>query len=146
MDFEAQEGVSNTRNVNPFHAVKDLLQFQVALSRAVLEHRPINLEAMEMLGNALTRLGLHKEALAVDRQIVKLYPDNHIAHYNLACSYSNLGMIDEAFESLRRSVELGYADIKHMKKDPDLKKLRIDPRFTEILLMIRKHQQPYRSN
>ncbi len=126
--------------------VKDLLQFQAALTKAILKHRPINFEALEILGHALTRLGLHAEALKVDKQITSLYPDSPVAHYNLACSYSNLGKVDEAFESLFHAANYGYDDIAHMKKDPDLKNLRHDPRFAQLLFIIRRRKHSTRLN
>ena len=42
-------------------------------------------------------------------------------------------MIDPAFSVLGRSLELGYRYIQRLRKDPDLKTLRRDPRFLRLL-------------
>ena len=65
--------------------------------------------------------------------LVRLIPDDSIAWYNLACSYAVLGMIEPAFSALQRSLELGYRFIKRLRRDPDLKALRRDPRFAHLL-------------
>ena len=65
--------------------------------------------------------------------MVRLIPENSIAWYNLACSYAVLGMIDPAFSTLQRSLELGYRYLDRLRKDPDLKILRRDPRFVRLL-------------
>ena len=50
-----------------------------------------------------------RRALQIDRRLVRLIPDDAIAWYNLACSYTVLGMIDPGFFALQRALELGYA-------------------------------------
>ena len=81
--------------------------------------------------------GSMRRALQIDRRLVRLIPDDSIAWYNLACSYAVLGMIEPAFSALQRSLELGYRILKRLRRDPDLKALRRDPRFARLL-------QPFR--
>lgn len=56
-----------------------------------------------------------------------------IAHYNIACAYSLKGDTEPAIEHFRISVDLGFTDADHIKKDTDLDNIRGDPRFKEIL-------------
>lgn len=76
-----------------------------------------------------------------------------LAHYNLACAYALLSAgkdsakggtkpvapaqaerhRDDAFEHLEKSLELGWADFKHLKADTDLSALHDDARWAELL-------------
>jgi tetratricopeptide (TPR) repeat protein len=107
--------------------------FEVGLSRAVLDSNPRNARALEMLGQALTRVGRHNEALEADLKLADLRPKDPVAFYNLACSYSNLDNLDAAFDALRRAFDLGYRDYRHMLRDPDLENVRRDRRFKSLL-------------
>jgi tetratricopeptide (TPR) repeat protein len=107
--------------------------FEVGLSRAVLDSNPRHPRALEMLGQALTRIGRHNEALEADLRLARLRPKDPVAFYNLACSYSNLENLDAAFDALRRAFDLGYRDYRHMLRDPDLENVRRDRRFKSLL-------------
>lgn len=112
---------------------KLLARFQAGLARAVLEGRPDDLDALDMLGHALNRLGNHEEALIVDRKLVEHLPESCVAHYNLACSLARTGRVEEALAELKRAVELGYDEAEFMSKDPDLEPIRSHPSYMEIL-------------
>ncbi|MCK4908595.1 MAG: redoxin domain-containing protein [Planctomycetes bacterium] len=53
--------------------------------------------------------------------------------YNLACAYSRCQKIDDAFNALKKAVDLGYKDFDWMKKDEDLENIRKDKRFKAIV-------------
>ncbi|HXG62817.1 MAG TPA: hypothetical protein VNO22_15720 [Planctomycetota bacterium] len=107
--------------------------FEISLARSLLELDPRRVEALQTLGQALTRAGRHQEALEADLRLANLRPRDPIAFYNLACSYSNLENLDGAFDALKRAFELGYNDYKHLLKDPDLENVRRDRRFKQLL-------------
>lgn len=115
-------------------------EFDMNVSRAVLRGDPNNVIALHTLGNSLTRLGRHEEALEIDKRLTTISPDDETAFYNLACSYSNLGLLDDAISALRRAVALGYENIEFMQKDPDLSNVRRDPRFKRIVEEIRRRR------
>lgn len=94
---------------------------------------PDNIRVLEALGDLYTKIGKYGEGLDVDLQVIKLRPYDETAWYNLACSYALTGRRDEAIAALRKAVKLGYRDFQWMKKDPDLKSLRSDPRFLELV-------------
>ena len=108
-------------------------EFEIRLTRAVLATQPKSVRALEMLGQALTRVGRHQEALEADVKLTVLRPNDATAFYNLACSYSNLEDLDAAFEALHRAFDLGYKDYQHLLKDPDLENVRKDRRFKSLL-------------
>lgn len=109
------------------------LSFEIGIASAFLRSDPQHREALEMLGHALTRRGRHDEALGVDRKLVELQPDNAYVRYNLACSLSNLGRIDEALKELESALTLGYEDLAFMQTDPDLAGVRKDPRYRRLM-------------
>ncbi len=107
--------------------------FEIEFLGKVLERDPFFVDAIRVQGNNLAARGEYVRALQLDRRLVRLAPDDAIAWYNLSCTYAVLGMIDPAFSALGRSLELGYRYIQRLRKDPDLKTLRRDPRFLRLL-------------
>ncbi len=108
-------------------------RFEIGVSQALLDVQSKHLVALEILGAALTRAGRHEESLPVDLRLTELAPKSSVAFYNLACSYSNLSMVDEAIDALSQSMKLGYRDFNHMMTDRDLNNVRRDPRFKKLL-------------
>lgn len=108
-------------------------EFEVRLARAATHGNPRHVAALRMLGQALTRIGRHQEALEADLRLSTLCPKDPVAFYNLACSYSNLENVDAAFDALHRAFDLGYNDYRHMLRDPDLEAVRKDRRFKKLL-------------
>ncbi len=53
--------------------------------------------------------------------------------YNAACSYALIGDKETAFKYLRKSVDLGFTRVNHIKSDSDLVSLRKDSRWKEII-------------
>jgi tetratricopeptide (TPR) repeat protein len=109
------------------------IEFEIDFLGRVLERDPFNVDALRAHGNNLAAKGLYGRALQIDRRLVRLISDDAIAWYNLACSYAVLGMIEPAFSALQRSLELGYRFLTRLRRDPDLKALRRDPRFADLL-------------
>lgn len=107
--------------------------YEIGLAKALLSLNPNHLNALRTLGNALTRAGRHEEALDVDLRIVELAPRDAYAYYNLTCSYSNLGYVDQALTALRQALKLGYRDFGYLMTDRDLESVRRDPRFKKLL-------------
>jgi tetratricopeptide (TPR) repeat protein len=109
------------------------LDFEVEFFGRVLERDPYLVAALRVHGSNLAAKGQYARALQFDRRLVRLVPDCSIAWYNLACSYSVLGIVEPAFAALQRSLELGYRFFNQMRRDPDLKALRSDARFGRLL-------------
>lgn len=109
------------------------LDFEVEFLGRILERDPFYADALRVHANNLAAKGLYGRALQMDRRLVRLLPDRAIPWYNLACSYAVLGMADPAIAALQRSLELGYRHHDHVRRDPDLKSLRHDPRFIRLL-------------
>lgn len=110
-----------------------------------LERHPDNVEALAELGQVYTRLGHWEEGLTVDRQLVRLVPENPTVHYNLACSQALLGQAEDALDSLERAVSLGYDDVGYLQNDEDLAGLRREERFRALIERIRSAKPSQKS-
>ena len=78
----------------------------------------------------------------IDLRLAKLCPNNPLVFYNLACSYSLLKRVDEAFAALAEAVSRGYDDAPWLNKDPDLDNLRQDSRFKKIRENLSQKSRP----
>jgi len=113
-----------------FDEARDLL-------RAVLEQNP-NLHGVRpFLAMCLSAQGEHEAARAELNEDVKRTAavDPDIA-YAVASVYALEGERDEAFEWLQRSLALGNENKPLFEHDPNLKSLRDDPRFGEVIRKI----------
>lgn len=97
-----------------------------------MKTHPNFVEALIPLAELYTQRGLHERALTIDRRLASLKPKDAVVYYNLACSLALSGRKDQAFRALQRSIELGFHDLEHLKRDSDLKSLRSDPRFQSL--------------
>ncbi|HKS15998.1 MAG TPA: tetratricopeptide repeat protein [Planctomycetota bacterium] len=118
---------------DPAKAERIFSSFEIRLAKSVLERDARHVDALTILGAALTRMGRHEEALEIDLRTTTLLRNEPTAFYNLACSYSILNRIDEAVAALKKALDLGYRDFNHLLKDEDLKNVRGDARFRELL-------------
>ncbi len=62
------------------------------------------------------------------------------AHYNLACALSLAGRKDEAVESLKKAVGLGYRDAEWIKRDRDLDPIREEAGYKDLLLQLERER------
>ena len=111
----------------------ELLEFEIVFYEKLLHAYPDFVDVLIPLGHAYTRRGLHEKGLEVDLKLTRLRGNDPLAWYNLACSYALLKRLEESLAALRRSVELGYTDVHHLQKDPDLVNLRQSPQYRQFL-------------
>lgn len=114
------------------------LDIKIRFLEGLVHRDPGYVEALQLLGDHYTRRGRFEQGLHVDEQLSRLTPDNPIVFYNLACSYSLTGLIEEAAGALERALDLGYRDFKWLAKDPDLAALRQHPRYQSVEEKIRR--------
>ena len=84
------------------------LDFEIEFFGRLLDRDPYFADALRAQANNLAAKGHYARALQLDRRLVRLMSEDAIAWYNLACSYTVLGMIDPGFFALQRALELGY--------------------------------------
>ena len=121
-----------TENQPPSGKEKLELDIEIEFLSGLIERDPEYVEALQLLGDDFTKRGQFNEGLKIDEQLSRLLPEDSMVFYNLACSYSLTDRIDDSITALNKAVHLGYDDSKWMDTDPDLKKVRTDPRYQSI--------------
>ena len=81
----------------------------------------------------LYRQQRYAEAADVLRKGVAAMPENANLHYNLACFAALSGAEEDAFEHLRRSIELSPPFREAALADSDFDPVRDHPRFAEVV-------------
>jgi tetratricopeptide (TPR) repeat protein len=114
------------------------LDVKIQFMEGIVRRDPEYIEALQLLGDHYTQRGKYEQGLRVDEQLSQLEPRNPLVFYNLACSYSLVGEVDQAASALDKALALGYRDFKWLAKDPDLRTLRKHPLFRNIEAKIRK--------
>ena len=108
------------------------LDIEIEFLSGLIERDPEYVEALQLLGDDFTKRGQFNDGLKIDEQLSRLLPEDSMVFYNLACSYSLTDRIDDSISALNKAVHLGYDDSKWMDTDPDLNKVRTDPRYQSI--------------
>jgi len=111
---------------------RENLEFEIQFFEGITRRDPRNIEALQILGDAYTQAGHWRKGLRVDRRLARLCPGNALVFYNLACSFSLMKRLDDAFAALRKAVRLGYTDVEWLGRDPDLENLRHDRRYPRL--------------
>lgn len=114
-------------------ALKLQQEFEVSFFRKALEHDPENIDVLVFLGDTFSKRGMTVDGLEIDKRLVHICPEEPTFYYNLACSHSLLGQLEQAFSALEKAIQLGYQNFEHLQKDSDLDNLRKDHRFISLL-------------
>ena len=111
---------------------KQELDVEISFLEGLAKRDPEYIEALQLLGDDYTKRGRFPEGLAIDEHLSRLLPEDSMVFYNLACSFSLTDRVDDSISALKKAVQLGYDDTKWIDEDPDLNKIRSDPRFEQI--------------
>jgi len=68
-----------------------------------------------------------------------------ISAYNLGCNHARMGRVADSIRWLRRAIELGYDNLFHLARDPDLTEVRATPEFQEWFAKVQAAPPPKRS-
>ena len=113
------------------------VEFELTFFEALLKRDPSNIRVLVAQAENFSLIGSYNRSLPLDIRLTRLRPERPVFWYNLACSHARLKHVDEAFKALDEAVQRGYDDFPHLLRDSDLKPLRSDPRFAEL---IRRHK------
>lgn len=96
---------------------------KIAVYNQILKLKPADCEALTYKADAVLELGEPQWAIDLCKRALDLAPDNGFAHYQLACSYAQLGRLEEALESLSRAISIRGAYAGEAREDPALEPL-----------------------
>ena len=105
----------------------------VDIIRHHLELYPDDARALYMGATDLVYLGQKELALEWAEQAEALDPHDPAVLYNLACTYSQLGLTERALDCLEKGSLYGAGHRPWVEKDPDLDPVRNHPRFAAFL-------------
>ena len=108
------------------------LDFEIEFFERLLAKKDNFVEVMVPLAEAYTKKGLYSKGLELDIKLSDIKPNDPIVLYNLSCSYSLMGMIDESLSALERAITCGYRDFRFMDNDSDLNNLKKNSRYWEL--------------
>ncbi len=119
---------------------KELRELDVKISflEGLVRRDEQYIEALQILGDHYTQRGRFEDGLKVDQRLSQLQPQSPIVFYNLACSHSLTGELNQAASALEKALALGYRDFTWLAKDPDLHPLRQHPLYRTIESTIQK--------
>jgi tetratricopeptide (TPR) repeat protein len=128
----------NTARKKMTRAEQRELDTKIEFIEGLVRRDPDYVDALQILGDHYTQRGRISEGLKVDERLARLEPGNPLVFYNLACSYSLSGDMEQAANALEKALELGYRDFDWLAKDPDLKPLRTHDAFNDLKAKIRR--------
>lgn len=108
------------------------LDVEISFIEGVVRRDPGYVEALQILGDDYTKRGRYEDGLKIDEQLATLRPQDPTVLYNLACSYSLTGRVDDGLSILERALAAGYNDFKWLSQDPDLEPLRSHPQYERV--------------
>jgi hypothetical protein len=74
----------------------------------------------------------YKKAIEILKAIEAKFQPHQLVSYNMACAYSLSGNVKSAVAELRKSIQLGWFDWKHMDTDTDLNNIRNDADYKKL--------------
>lgn len=122
------------------------MDFEIKFYEDLVDKKKDFLQALMALGDLYTKRGLYEKGLAVDKKLARMRPEDPGILYNLACSYSLVNNINQAYQVIKLAIDCGYDDFRHLEHDHDLENLLKDQRFRHYLSEMKPrpktHEQP----
>jgi tetratricopeptide (TPR) repeat protein len=112
---------------------RDIVQIVLALLPTHLLKFPDDNRARLFLASRLAIVGRVDEARAELKTALTVGSDDPLVLYNAACTYSQLGDIRLAVQTLGSAFTAGYEYADWIKRDSDLDPIRNDPEYIELM-------------
>jgi len=108
-------------------------KYELYFFESLLEKYPDFTDVLFPLADLYTALGLFEKGLELDLKLSVMYPDDESVWYNLSCSFSLCGKIDDALDALEKAIKIGWDDAEHIINDHDLDNIKHTLRYNILL-------------
>jgi adenylate cyclase len=98
-----------------------------------LQLNPDDVRALYLSSGQWIKTGDIERGLSLARQALALEPEEATVLFNVACTFSQAGLTDEALDHLENSLKRGFGHRKWIDHDSDLDPLRDHPRFKSLM-------------
>jgi tetratricopeptide (TPR) repeat protein len=109
------------------------------LARRLIEHASIT---AYYAGQALFDSGEYHAALSHFQIQAAIHPESSAIQYRIAVTYGRAGDRKSALNALKNAADRGFSDIARIEQENGFEKLRNDPRYGQILEVVRKNKKP----
>jgi tetratricopeptide (TPR) repeat protein len=118
----------------PPEKIRELeLDFRMGFLEAALPARSEDRDLLSELGEIYTRRGRVREGLALDMKLARLFPDDPVVNYNLACSLALNGESERSLKAIQKAILRGFSEFELLRTDEDLVSIRALPEFRALL-------------
>lgn len=109
-------------------------QNTLAIIFILLISSAINAQTLTKKANDAYAKKNYKESAKLYVQALEKGEDDVVNNaYNAACSFALFGDNENGFKYLKKSIDLGYSNVSHMKRDSDLNSMHTDARWQKII-------------
>jgi len=108
-------------------------EFEIEFYGRILSRKSDNVDVIRRLVEHFSRRCDYHAALPLYRKLVRLRSNDCISQYNLACTLSMLGQLDDAMTALEAAFEQGYSDVAHLETDSDMEPLRNHANYARLV-------------
>jgi tetratricopeptide (TPR) repeat protein len=98
-----------------------------------IQLHPGDARALYLGAGVSLQLGDRDRALEWAHRALAIDPEETAVLYNVACTYTHLGKIDEALDLLEKAVRNGFGHKEWIDNDPDFIPLRDHPRYRALI-------------
>ena len=108
------------------------------LARRLIEHASIT---AYYAGQPLFDSGEYRSALSYFQIQAAIHPESSAIQYRIAVTCGRAGDRKNALEALKNAADKGFSDIARIEQETGFEKLRNDPRYGQILEVVRKNKK-----